>query len=141
MRRSYGIRTFAFWNSRSITHLANYPSRSLPMISSNESQIKVDETGQSRVKEDHKAPDGSVGRNVGPYSASATERFRFQARSFFTSRRMRRFQSHDKRSASNVEDRIGGRCIAVDEAWYGWTPCRRRFARSDRRPTSTARTV
>src|SRR5271157_159440 len=27
----------AFWNSRSITHLANYPSRSLPMISSDES--------------------------------------------------------------------------------------------------------
>src|SRR5664280_1935652 len=28
----------ASWNSRSITHLANYPSRSLPMISSNESE-------------------------------------------------------------------------------------------------------
>src|SRR5208283_1766441 len=27
----------AFWNSRSITHLANYPSPSLPMISSDES--------------------------------------------------------------------------------------------------------
>src|ERR1017187_7894133 len=31
----------ASWNSRSITHLANYPSRSLPMISSNESKKKA----------------------------------------------------------------------------------------------------
>src|SRR5664279_5223830 len=31
----------ASWNSRSITHLANYPSRSLPMISSNESWKKA----------------------------------------------------------------------------------------------------
>ena len=37
MRRSYGFAPSASWNSRSITHLANYPSRSLPMISSNES--------------------------------------------------------------------------------------------------------
>src|SRR5271165_770401 len=29
----------AFWNSRSITHLANYPSPSLPMISSDESSF------------------------------------------------------------------------------------------------------
>src|ERR1039458_256503 len=31
----------ASWNSRSITHLANYPSRSLPMNSSDESNISV----------------------------------------------------------------------------------------------------
>src|SRR6266436_4238514 len=30
---------FAFWNSRSITHLANYLSRSLPMNSSDESHF------------------------------------------------------------------------------------------------------
>src|SRR5271165_6793859 len=32
----------ASWNSRSITHLANYPSPSLPMISSDESKILTD---------------------------------------------------------------------------------------------------
>src|SRR5271157_2921007 len=31
----------ASWNSRSITHLANYPSRSLPMNSSDESDLKM----------------------------------------------------------------------------------------------------
>src|SRR5664280_1119594 len=31
----------ASWNSRSITHLANYPSPSLPMIFSDESKIKA----------------------------------------------------------------------------------------------------
>src|SRR5258707_81699 len=34
---------FASWNSRSITHLANYPSRSLPMNSSDESNSKTGE--------------------------------------------------------------------------------------------------
>src|SRR5229473_7685512 len=32
----------AFWNSRSITHLANYLSPSLPMNSSDESLLKAD---------------------------------------------------------------------------------------------------
>src|SRR5664280_3924278 len=35
----------ASWNSRSITHLANYPSPSLPMIFSDESQKKRDFAG------------------------------------------------------------------------------------------------
>jgi transposase len=39
MRRSYGFR--ASWNSRSITHLENYRSRSLPMNSSDESLISA----------------------------------------------------------------------------------------------------
>ena len=36
MRKSYGFRTFAASSLRSITHLANYPSRNRPTISSDE---------------------------------------------------------------------------------------------------------
>src|SRR5664280_248208 len=35
----------ASWNSRSITHLANYPSPSLPMISSDESKFNAVKAG------------------------------------------------------------------------------------------------
>jgi len=39
MRKSYGFPTFVSWNSPSITHLANYLSRNLPMNFSDESEI------------------------------------------------------------------------------------------------------
>src|ERR1039458_9130801 len=38
----------ASWNSRSITHLANYPSPSLPMIFSDESYFHDDKSGKSK---------------------------------------------------------------------------------------------
>jgi hypothetical protein len=57
MRKSYGASApSAFWNSPSITHLPSYPSRSLPMNSSDESKKVANDSVDQRCRHDAARP-------------------------------------------------------------------------------------
>src|SRR5260370_32448256 len=123
---------FASWNSRSITHLANYLSRSSPMNSSDESIFTIRSSLQPsewvrktvRSKENHMVkansaiPDGF--RSLTPYLiVDSAKNFLEFIRNAFGTRE--KFLMRDENGAiRHAEARIGDSIIEFAEAGPGW---------------------